>query len=103
MARTMTNFRVSDMPGISGTADIVDTPDPAPEPQAEQPPAATPQQETTVPETMSADVVPNGTAPEVLAWVNGDKARAQAAYDKEQAQPTPRKGLSNELLEIIQR
>jgi hypothetical protein len=110
MARAMTNFRGSDMPGVTGQADIVDTPEPQSQPEVKQesrpdphPPAPEAQTETGTSETLSADDVPYGTTPVVLAWVNGDKARAQLAYDKEQTLIPPRKGLSNELLEIIQR
>lgn len=117
--RVMTNFRHDDMRG-TGSADIVDVDDsdklekpekpkeaPAPEPQVEQPyshpPAPEAPAETGTSETVSADDVPYGTTPVVLAWVNGDKARAQLAYDKEQTLIPPRKGLSSELLEIINR
>lgn len=41
--------------------------------------------------------VPQGTAAEVLDWVGDDPARAQAALDAENAQPTPRTTLVSRL------
>lgn len=47
------------------------------------------------------DKVPSGTTKEVLAWVNGDKDRARRALEAEQADSSPRKGVVNELNEIL--
>ena len=48
-----------------------------------------------------SEPVPDGSTADVLAWVDGDKDRARRALEKEQATETPRKGLSNELNDII--
>lgn len=40
---------------------------------------------------------PEGTIEETLAWVGDDLARAQEAYDRENAKDAPRKGLINRL------
>ena len=46
--------------------------------------------------------VPDGTTAEVLAWVGDDKERAQAALDKENADESPRKGLTGELEKLLE-
>jgi hypothetical protein len=48
-----------------------------------------------------APPVPDGTTAEILKWVGGDKKRAQAALDKEQAEKKPRGGLTGELNRIL--
>lgn len=48
-----------------------------------------------------ADNVPSGTTKEVLAWVDGDRDKAQQALDKEQSNNEPRKGLVRELNEVL--
>lgn len=45
--------------------------------------------------------VPKGTSAEVMDWVGGDEDRAQQAYDAELATSKPRKGLLDELEEIL--
>jgi hypothetical protein len=45
--------------------------------------------------------VPKGTSSEVLAWVAGDRERAQSALDAENATDKPRKGLVEELKELV--
>lgn len=49
----------------------------------------------------SGDSTPKGTSSEVLSWVNSDKVRAQQALDAETATAKPRKGLVEELEEIL--
>jgi hypothetical protein len=54
----------------------------------------------------SADVsetedVPTGSAAEILAWVAGDRARAQAALETESHSAKPRKQLSADLAAIV--
>lgn len=46
-------------------------------------------------------LVPKGTSSELLAWVGGDKERAQRALDAENATSKPRKGLVEELEELV--
>lgn len=41
------------------------------------------------------------SAQDVADWVGEDQGRAQVAYDREQAQDSPRKGLSEHLLKIV--
>jgi hypothetical protein len=50
----------------------------------------------------SAEPVPDGTTAEILRWVGGDKKRAQAALDKEQADDRPRAGLTGELKRVLE-
>jgi hypothetical protein len=64
------------------------------EPAAEAPPV-----ETVDPDTR-ADV-PDGTAAEVLAWVDGDAERALLAYDVESAREKPRSTLLAKLDELV--
>ena len=45
--------------------------------------------------------VPTGSIKEILEWVDGDKDKAQAALDVEQADDKPRRGLVSELNEIL--
>lgn len=45
--------------------------------------------------------VPTGTTPEVLTWVGEDPVRAQKALDVEVENSKPRKGLVEQLTEII--
>jgi hypothetical protein len=45
--------------------------------------------------------VPKGTTSELLSWVGDDKERAQRALDAENATDKPRKGLVEELEEIL--
>lgn len=45
--------------------------------------------------------LPTGTSADVLAWVGEDKDRAQEALDHEQQSHKPRKGLVEELKEIV--
>lgn len=45
--------------------------------------------------------LPKGTSAEVLAWVGEDAARAQEALDAEHESHKPRKGLIEELEEIV--
>ena len=45
--------------------------------------------------------VPTGTTPEVLAWVGDDAERAQKALDVEVENDKPRKGLVEQLTEMI--
>lgn len=45
--------------------------------------------------------VPSGTTKEVLAWVDGDKERAQQALDVEESHDDPRKGLVKELNQVL--
>lgn len=45
--------------------------------------------------------LPKGTSAEVLAWVGEDKDRAQEALDHEHESHKPRKGLIEELEEIV--
>jgi hypothetical protein len=52
------------------------------------------------PETEAVQV-PKGTSAEVLAWVGLDSDRAQLALDAEQATAKPRKGLVEELEELL--
>jgi hypothetical protein len=49
-----------------------------------------------------AEPVPDGTTAEILRWVGGDKKRAQAALDKEQADDRPRHGLTGELKKVLE-
>jgi hypothetical protein len=60
----------------------------APEPQVE--------------EQQTESEVPDGTSAEVLSWVGDDKGRAQAALDKENADESPRKGLTGELEKLLE-
>jgi hypothetical protein len=53
-------------------------------------------------EEKSGTGVPDGTTAEVLAWVGDDKERAQAALDKENADESPRKGLTGELEKLLE-
>ena len=53
------------------------------------------------PAVEAPEQVPDAATPAVLAWVGDDKNRAQQALDKEQQSENPRKGLTNELNEII--
>lgn len=46
--------------------------------------------------------VPDGTTAEVLQWVGDDKERAQKALDKEQAEESPRVGLTGELEKTLE-
>lgn len=45
--------------------------------------------------------LPQGTSAEVLAWVGEDTGRAQTALDAENESHKPRKGLIEELKEIL--
>lgn len=45
--------------------------------------------------------VPSGSAKEVLDWVGDDEARAQEALDAEQAKDHPRKGLTSDLQDLL--
>lgn len=45
---------------------------------------------------------PEGTVREVLSWVNGDKARAQRALDKENEDDEPRSSLVDRLRKIAE-
>lgn len=45
--------------------------------------------------------LPKGTSAEILAWVGEDKDRAQKALDHENESHKPRKGLVEELEEIV--
>jgi hypothetical protein len=49
----------------------------------------------------SVDKVPDGTAAEVVAWVNGDPVKAAAALAKEQERPNPRKTVVDPLAELV--
>jgi hypothetical protein len=64
--------------------------------------ASAPKAEEKAPEQQDqGEQVPDGTTAEVLAWVGDDKARAQAALDKENADDSPRKGLTGELEQML--
>lgn len=86
------NFRVEDMKmkvAIAKDSKSTKNKDKAPAPAAE----------TT---SQDPNAVPDGTTAEVLAWVGDDEARAQAALDKENADESPRKGLTSELEKILE-
>jgi hypothetical protein len=44
----------------------------------------------------------DGSVDDVLAWVNGDRDRAQEAYDAEQQRPTPRTTLVGKLSQMLE-
>lgn len=110
---SQTNFRAEDMPGFRPSGKSESTApttqqQTAPAPQQSQvfqpAPTVEPEQDTgpeNEPAVESRSPVPDGTAPEVLAWVGDDKERAQQALDKESQSERPRSGLTNELNEII--
>jgi hypothetical protein len=52
-------------------------------------------------DTVEMEPVPEGTAAEILEWVEGDIDRAQAALDAEQAKDKPRVGLTADLEKIL--
>ncbi|MFG3585131.1 hypothetical protein [Streptomyces sp. NPDC047990] len=79
----------------SGTVEVLED-DPEPEPAPEPDPAGDGQGEGEVPEELDID----GTAKEVLAWVDGDQDRAQVALDAEQAKDSPRSTLVKTLQKI---
>lgn len=47
--------------------------------------------------------VPHGSRAAVMTWVGSDREKAQRALDEEKKADTPRKGLTSELEEIVQR
>ena len=47
------------------------------------------------------EVIPTGTLPELLSWVDGDKERAAKLLKVENASAKPRKSLVKELKGII--
>jgi hypothetical protein len=49
----------------------------------------------------ASEPVPDGSTAEILRWVGTDKQRAQAAFDKEQADDRPRHGLTGELKKVL--
>lgn len=49
---------------------------------------------------VDGDGVPDGSVKEVLAWVDADPARAQAAIEAENARPKPRPSLVAELSKL---
>jgi hypothetical protein len=88
---SMTNFRAEDMPvKVSIAEDSKPKKDKEPEPQAQE-------QEQEQPPAEEQSEVPDGTTAEILQWVGDDKERAQQALDKENADESPRKGLTGEL------
>jgi hypothetical protein len=50
---------------------------------------------------VNGDGVPDGTAEQVMAWVDGDLARAAAALAAEHAKDKPRAGLSGALERLV--
>lgn len=57
-------------------------------------------QPITAPDAGPEDV-PSGTVPEVMTWVGDDPVRAQKALDAEVENDKPRKGLVEQLSEMI--
>ena len=103
---SQTNFRAQDMPGRRGGADGPKAPKPAPQPESKPAPAPAPAESNEggdSPAVEAPEQVPDAATPAVLAWVGDDKNRAQQALDKEQQSENPRKGLTNELNEIIEK
>lgn len=49
----------------------------------------------------AADGVPTGSPKAVMAWVDGDKDRAQRALDAENAADKPRSGLISDLTALL--
>lgn len=50
---------------------------------------------------VAGDGVPDGSAKDVLAWVDGDPERATAAWDAEQARDKPRATLLADLTKLV--
>lgn len=80
------------------------TPAPAAVPQADTPveqatPAAS-SEPSTPPAQTTPIADPNGTIPQILAYVDGDAERAQEIYDAESEKPKPRLTLINALIEL---
>lgn len=63
-------------------------------------PASDSTQTADAPASENADV-PNASVQDVMTWVNGDKTRARAALDAENARPTPRATLVAQLQELL--
>lgn len=92
MVKYLKNFTAKafdDFYGRGGAADLADNPVKAEAPVVEK--YAAPEDE----------VVPVGTAEEVLSWVGDDKDRAQKALDAENERSRPRKTVLTELKEIL--
>jgi len=109
----MTNFTASHMPGrlkstkdaknskdAKDAKDAKDTSSPEPTPAQEPEPAQEPAAQAE-PEPEPREDVPIGTSAEIIAWVGGDKDRAQRALDTEKRNPTPRKSVVYPLEKLL--
>ncbi len=56
---------------------------------------------TVVDSTGEEMVVPKGSSAEVMEWVSGDEEKARMALEEEESTNKPRKGLVNDLKELL--
>lgn len=91
---SQTNFRASDF-----KSDGMKT---APSKRDKTPDVPTPTSKPVVAKGADPEDVPVGTVPEVMTWVGDDPVRAQKALDVEVENDKPRKGLVEQLNEMIE-
>ena len=93
---TLKNFRASDFDkdGSKPVKTAASKYDKAPE-------APKPTTQPVIAKDADPEEVPTGTTPEVLTWVGDDSERAQKALDVELDNDKPRKGLVEQLAEMV--
>lgn len=91
---------LAEVPGLPGTVGHVEGAAEAPAPEQNDDAPSDDTEDAPDAEPAAEDQVPSGSAREVLAWVDGDRQRAERALAAEEINERPRAGLVAELRKV---